>query len=373
MKQLNQTLKCACDWKRVLLNTLLIVLIVVGFIACPITKADDAVMKAYNLRINGEVEKAKTLLGEFISKNPDNALANYELARTCLYMLTGDMKNLKQHLGDAETAINKALSYEPENIIYLYLSSRVTFTKSYLGLKTDSENAKDYIAKVCDALKTVLEVKPDYGEVILNLVEIYGGLPEEMGGDPSKANQYVSKLESIDPVMGAKGRAMLLPEGEDPAEFWKGILEKHPDNVVVLEELGKVYLRNDKPDEGIKYLEKTLKIDPSKNLILLDIARYYGYKLMNDKSKKDDLIPPAKEALNRYLATKPIAPLKAYAKNSLARLFFIDGNKDQGNKLVKEAEALDKYYSRASAIPSADLFIKPGEEAHNHTYWFQPF
>ncbi|MFH2048331.1 MAG: hypothetical protein ABIJ12_02705 [bacterium] len=49
------------------------------------------------------------------------------------------------------------------------------------------------------------------------------------------------------------------------------------------------------------------------------------------------------------------------------------GNKEQGEKLVKEAEALDKYYSKASAIPDSDLFVKPEVEPHNHTYLFQPF
>ena len=87
----------------------------------------------------------------------------------------------------------------------------------------------------------------------------------------------------------------------------------------------------------------------------------------------DDLIPPAIEAINRYLESQPIAPLEAYTKSMLARLYFIDGDKKQGENLVKEAEAIDNYYSRASAIPSSDLFIKPGEVPHNHAYFFQPF
>lgn len=372
MKQLNQTLECTCNWKRVLLNTTLIVLIVIGFFACPVTKAENAVMEAYNLRINGQVDKAKTLLWEFISKNPDNALANYELARTCLYMATGDIKNLKQHLDDAEVAIKKATDLDPDNIIYLYFSSRITFMKSYMSLQTDPDNARDHIAKICNAIEAVLELRHDYGEAILNLVEIYGGLPEEMGGDPIKAEEFASKLEIIDVVMGAKGRAILMPEKADHIEFWKEIVEKSPGNASALEELGKVYLREGKTDEGIKYLEQAINIDPSKKILLLDIARYYIFSMRKDSNQKISYILPAKDVINRYLSLEPIPPLKAYAKGLLAKLYYMEGNSEQGDKLIKEAKVIDNYVSKASAIPHPDLFIKPEVEAHNHTYLFQP-
>ena len=50
---------------------------------------DKTVQKAYELRKQGQVDKAKTLLDIAISKNPNNAAAHYELARVQLHRALG--------------------------------------------------------------------------------------------------------------------------------------------------------------------------------------------------------------------------------------------------------------------------------------------
>lgn len=59
------------------------------FWSCTGQESDNTVQKAYELRMQGKVDEAKTLLEEAISKNPTNAAAHYELARIQLHRALG--------------------------------------------------------------------------------------------------------------------------------------------------------------------------------------------------------------------------------------------------------------------------------------------
>ncbi len=60
----------------------------------------------------------------------------------------------------------------------------------------------------------------------MTLVEFFGGLPAEMGGDPEKAEKYANELEVADVIAGAKAREILMPEDADYVAFWEDIIEK---------------------------------------------------------------------------------------------------------------------------------------------------
>ena len=194
-----------------------------------------------------------------------------------------------------------------------------------------------------------------------------------MGADKAKAEQYAKKLEEYDAVLGAKARAILMPEDADPIDFWTKVVEKHQGNAAALEALGKAYLRDGKTEEGIKYMEQAFEADPSQTLLLLDMARYYMMSARRDVSLKETMLSLTEKAINRYLATDPIAPIEAYSIGLLAKIKYWTDSKEDGKKLEAEAEKIDMYFSRASAIPGSALFVAPGEESHHHTYLFQPF
>ncbi|HSG29803.1 MAG TPA: hypothetical protein VLA34_15080, partial [Candidatus Krumholzibacterium sp.] len=240
------------------------------------------------------------------------------------------------------------------------------------SIENDEQNAKKYIAEIAAAYEELLEIMPDDPVVLMSLVELYGDVPAEMGGDPSKAAEYASRLAGADDLMACKAHCIIMPEDFDRVGFWEEILKKKPSDASVLEELGKTCMREGKTEKGTECLEKAMEADPSRTTLLLDIARHQIMKSRQDPSIKEDAIAKAIVAVDRFLKTEPIVPLKAYALGMLARLNYAKGDRSEGDRFKDEAESLDPYFSKASAIPSADLFDPPGVFPRHHSYMFRP-
>ena len=137
--------------------------------------------------------------------------------------------------------------------------------------------------------------------------------------------------------------------------------------------MGKACLYADKVEEGTKYLEQAMKADPGRTYLLLDLARFHIYRVMQGKGPKEPALAASEDALKRYLETQPIAPMKAYALNMMARVLY--GRKDEKGMAEwrAKAEAVDPFYSKATGLPSPLLFVPPGAEAPAvHRYLFRP-
>ncbi len=211
---------------------------------------------------------------------------------------------------------------------------------------------------------------------MLYLVEIYGTLPEDKGGDKPKAEKYAKRLESIDKVFGAKAKSVLLPEEANRVDYWQNVLKKHEGNADVLEELGKAYLNADKVDDAVSYFEKAIEISPEKSFLFLDLSIYHTFRALgagDDKELLQTSITLGDAAVTRYIASKPILPMLAYALGVRAKYKFFSGDKEQGQALLQKAKDLDPYFSKATGAPGPDLFIPPGEISHNHRYLMRPF
>jgi len=339
-------------------------------------KNQKAAMDAYNLRMQGKVDDARALLEQDIQKNPHNAAAYYELARTRLYMALGNPKNLEEGITDADQSISKAVENEPNNVIYPFFEGYVAFFQAYISLMKNESDAKEKVSKVCEAYESALKLKPDYCQAMLYLVEIYGALPEDKGGDKSKAEQYAKKLEGLDEVLGAKARSILLPEDANSIDYWQNVLKKNEGNADVLEELGKAYLRADKANEGVLCFEKAVKINPEKAYLFLDLSRYYTFSAMragNDTELLNTSMTSGDAAVTRYLESKPILSMQAHALGVQYKFKYRLAGKEEAEKILKRAEALDPYFSKATGAPHPDLFILPDEISKNHRYLFRPF
>ena len=173
-------------------------------------------------------------------------------------------------------------------------------------------------------------------------------------------------------VYGAKARSLLLPDSADRIEFWQTVLENNERDADVLEELGKACLYDEKIDEGAGYLEKAVEADPQREFLLLDLGRFHLYTVMRDDSAKETALPAAEKAIRKFLETDPDNPLRAYSVKLLSRIKGGLGEKDAMEELRKEAHALDPHHSRASGLPSLDLFVSPGEANRRHRYLFRP-
>lgn len=336
--------------------------------------ATTVAMDAYKLRMQGQVEDAREMLEQAVRENPNNAVAQYELARTILHMALGRPNQLSEALDEAQQAIARAEEVDPSNVIYPFFDGHIALLQAYPSLMQSRPDAREKVARLCGAFELALKLKPDYREAMLYLVEIYGTLPPNQGGDKSKAQMYAGQLEKMDAVYGAKARSILLSEDANNVVYWQNILQKHDGDADVLEELGKAYLRADKVDDAVACFERAIKIDPSKAYLFLDLSIYYTWSAMRAGEGSDSFrkaVAAGDAAVGRYLDFKPVLPMRAYALGVQYKYRMHSDLRASADDLLRQAEALDPYFSKATGAPNPDLFIPPDEVSQNHRYLFR--
>ena len=345
---------------------MLLINLITGLSSC--AKTDKSVYEAYQLRVNGKTDQAKELLLNIIKKDSTNAAAQFELARTLDYINIMGSE-------EARKALNTALKYDPNNVVYAYYKARTCFLKAFIAMQQGGGEVKNLIDDVCNEYVNVLKLAPDYPEAIMYLVEIYGMLPENMGGDKIKAEDYARKLEKMDKFYGAKARLVLMPEGTDMVEYWNKYIAKNGEDCLSLKELGVAHLFNDDINGAKESFSKAITLDKSQNIRLLDLSRYHQMKVMQNREAAAEELPKAKEYIAQYLASvpEPIPPLKAYAIGTLAKFEMFSGNNTEAEKLTKEAKSLDPYFSQAFGIPWPGMFEAPDKTDHHFQSFFSPF
>ena len=334
--------------------------------------SDKEVIEAYELRVDGKVDQAHEMLLGILEKDSANAMAWYELSRLKEYMmLSGGAPEMEE----INRMADRALQYDQGNVIYAYKVAMDAFLSAYIAMHGDPQNVGGYVSVACDKYKKVLEIKPDYLEAMLYLVEIYGMLPPEMGGDSMQAESYAQKLEAMDDYFGAKARLDLMGEDVSMVDYWNKYLEKHERNAVILKELGRAYLYQEDPERAFQYFQEAIKLDPSQTILLLDMARYHQMLVMQNRDLAAQELPKSKIYIDQYLASDPgpIIPLRAYAIGMLAKVAMFTGQKEEADKLMEGAKSLDPYFSRAFGVPSPNLFIPPNEVSHHFGSFFMPF
>jgi len=331
------------------------------------------VREAFDLRCSGQAMEAATLLEKVLADHPESAAADYELARTRLQLGLGNPRELLTSLPGIRQQADQALAKAPDRQMYRYFDCQVAFMQAYLSLMREPAAAPERVAKLGDLLDAMWTGPPACPAAGLQLVELYAVLNEEQGGDRAAAERYAAALQEADPVWGARAQALLLPEDENPVAFWEKMATQYPDNADVQQELGRAHLFAEAPEAGAACFQKALQADQARTILLLDLARYYMYQIMRDKTRAEALAPRSIAWLEKYLATEPIAPLKAYALGIKGRLLMTGGDQAEGQRVLEEAKAVDPHYSRASGVPGAELFVPPGETAIVHRYLFRPF
>jgi len=346
----------------------LLLLLCFSSVFCACQQNEKAVLAAYQLRIDGKVDAAKEQLELILSEDSTNALAHFEMARTLNYMNMLGSEEADRHL-------SKALELDPNNVIYAYYNAGNCFLKAYIALQRGGDNATEIVEKSCEEFIHVLELEPDYPEALMYLVEFYGMLPPDLGGDKAKAEKYTQQLEKMDKFYGAKARLVLMPEGTDMAEYWEKFISENGESCKALKELGVACIFNDDITGAKKHFEKAMNLDKSQNIRLLDLARYHQMKVMQNRDAAAEELPKSKVYIEQYLESTPapIPPMQAYALGMLAKAEMFMGNQEDGQKLMKEAEVLDPYFSRAFGIPSLALFEPPTAINHHFSSFFSPF
>lgn len=329
---------------------------------------DEAVMQAFQLRMNGKSDQAKELLINIIKEDPKNALAQYELARTLNYINMFPTE-------DASKAMKTAKDLEPENVIYAYGYAKNCFLEAFMAMQQGNGDVKALIGKTCDEFNNVLKMDPGYNEALMYLVEIYGMLPAEMGGDKIKAEQYAQTLEKQDKFYGARARLLMMPEGTNMVEYWKNYIAKNGESLEALKALGAAALLNEDVETAKESFTKAMAKDKSQNIRVLDLARFHMMKVMQNRDAAAAELPKSITYIDQYLAStlEPILPLKAYALGMKINIERILGNNEEAEKAMKDANALDPHFSRAFGIPSMAQFEPPTKPDHQFVSFFSPF
>ena len=119
-------------------------------------KPGKEVQKAFELRMKGKVDEAKTMLESILTKDSTNAMAHYEMARLKHYMLVGGGAIT---IDDILTSINKAVKYDPKNVTYAYYQAIANFLNAFMAMETGQDVVKDRIAETCTRFENVLVLK----------------------------------------------------------------------------------------------------------------------------------------------------------------------------------------------------------------------
>lgn len=342
---------------------------------CVGQKNNEIITNAYELRMNGQADSAKVLLEKSLKKDSTSALAWFELTRTNQHIGLANPQNLVASMDEILHQINQAVIFDPENVYYLSYKGSIEMLNLYVSLMTGKNDVLDKLKKVENTYDAVLKLKPDYYEVKLTLVELFGTLPEDKGGDKEKAEKYAAELEKEDVLHGAKAREILMNENDDKIAFWESINKKLPGNTGVYEALGRCYLHKKKVEEAKKCFKKAITLNPENSTLYLELGRYYMMQAMRNVKVLDSIAPFIEEEFNKYLNTQPEPnrPMKAWVISNLGKIKYRTGDKEGGKQLMDKANELDSFYSKAFAVPNQSLYSPPGNFFRGHSYYFRPF
>jgi tetratricopeptide (TPR) repeat protein len=354
--------------RAALLVTIIVIATLLG--ACSGNKA--TVQQAYDLRLLGNADSAHVILEQIIDQDSSNAAAWFEIARTRHHLGLGNPRMLFGNLTELVEAAAKATTLEPDNLTYACYYGYISFFNSYVAFMGDQDLAQERVATTVAAYEHIIELQPEFLEPRLFLVELLTA-PADLGGDSLQAQQQVSELAEIDPVMGAMAQELLLQDEVDRIAYWQEVLINFPGDEVIIEQLGKAYLYQDQVEEGMQQLELAYKTAPGDHLLLLDIARFYLMTSRQDTTQTSTVLPMAASTINRYLETMPINPLRAFALSMLAWTKDGIGLVEEANTLRMEAQEFDPNVSKAFGIPPALLFSGLEEVSHYHSFFFRPF
>jgi len=339
-----------------------------SFVYCKSKKSDQEVVKAWEMRMDGKVDQAKAMLDSLTEADPSCAMAWYELSRTLKHMYWRGEES-----EEAGQAVQKACELEPDNVIYAFAFADNLFLQAYIKAQMGQEGVKEAVEKTCDAFQKVLELKSDYCVALMNLVELYGFLPPEMGGDKEKAGAYVEKIKEVDKFYGTKAQAVFMPEETNWVDYWNNYIAEEGESAKSLKELGAAYIFADDIENAEKCYKKIIDLDPTQNVRLLDLARVRVMKVMQNRDLAEEELPVAVKFIDDFLNSEPepVAPLKGWSHGWLSRINGLLGNQTESDLHSKLAQAADPYFSQAFGVPGP--FIAPDVLPDQFGSYFSPF
>ena len=201
--------------------------------------AEESVQVAYELRMKGETRYARAMLQKLLDRDQADAMANYEFARLKMAQMMGgsDVK-----IGSIINSARKAVKADSGNVAFAYTEASAMFGQAYMAIMQEAENARQHVDEAVACFERVVELKPDYHEARMQLVEFYYALPEDMGGDKEKAAAHAQKLREMDWFFAAQAGEIMRPEETSRVDYWQQVLKERAGDLRVKKQLGLAYL-----------------------------------------------------------------------------------------------------------------------------------
>ena len=310
-------------------------------------RAKNSVSQAFELRMAGKVDEAKDSLTQLLAEDPKDATAHFELARVHFYTMELD-RALKE--------VEEAVALRPDNARYHYLKG---MTEAYnMILKAHDPKTRGDMKllakKSLESFRRAVELDPKDHEARLQLINLCLKMPPEDGGGRAEAEKLVKQAETLDAVGGAKARCMLLGgrATEQQRDVWKKVVAKQPNSAGAHEGLGRAWLSLGDTNKAISHLDKALKLDPARSVILVDLARHYFFAKEYDKAER---------TAKRYLDFKPepIIPMRAYSTFMIAKIHKVQKHHERAEELLVQARKIDPHLWQAVRHPPEVLFTAP--------------
>lgn len=307
----------------------------------------NSVSQAFELRMAGKVDEAKALLTKALAGNPKDAAAHFELARVHFYTMELDLA-LKE--------VEEAVTLRPDNARYHYLKG---MTETYnMVLKGHDPKARAEMEllgkKSLKSFRRAVKLDPKNQEARLQLINLCLKMTPIDGGGRAEAEKLVKPAETLDAIGGAKARCMLLGSQakEQQRDVWVKLVTRQPNSAGAHEGLGRAWLLLGDTDKATVHLDKALKLDPARSVILVDLARHYFFAKDYDK---------AEQIAKRYLdfEPEPIVPMRAYGTFMIAKIHKVQEHDERAEEFLDQARKIDPHLWQAVMHPPEILFTAP--------------
>lgn len=307
----------------------------------------NSASQAFELRMAGKVDEAKAVLTKTLTEDPKDAAGHFELARVHFYTM-----ELDRALKEAEEAV----TLRPDNARYHYLNG---MAEAYnMILKSHDPKTRDDMKmlakKSLESFRRAVKLDPKDHEARLQLINLLVKMPPEDGGSRAEAEKLAKQAETLDAVGGAKARCMLLGREakEQQCDVWEKVVTKQPNSAGANEGLGRAWLLLGDTDKATAHLDKALKLDPTRSVILVDLARHFFFAKEYDKAER---------TAKRYLVSKPepAAPMRAYATFMIAKIHKVQKHDERAEELLLQARKIDPHFWQTVRHPPEILFTAP--------------
>ena len=317
---------------------------------------NQVVLDAYEIRMNGNAEKAADMLKKYIEKDSSNAMVYFEYARALCHLSPEQIefnRAERKTINHTDTvkrmqaldAIDRAIKLDPWNYYYQSLEGNILES---LKDKYSREEKRVQYEQMNYVMEKSFEIKPSV-ELATGLFYYYA---YKSMNDSVKASQkgekymeYLKENKTEDKYIDFKNSGGKLSRFD---YYWQ-LLASDSLNVDILKILGSICFEQDSVEQGIECYEKALKISGDYQHVLGFLwlnpsaeSQSFGHNL--NAESRETLDEWKIEKIMAFLETNPNAPTTCLSYMSLSNIYKRRGEEEKAREMDLMARKTDRYF-----------------------------